>query len=115
MGQKPKLRSPIRPGPSRNLCLINKPRTRGQTQSKEPSPVKRIMNRNQDKQTELFPERTNETASMASAKPVKKQMNKMNRLSTRRQSLTAKQTDQCPRYHSSRQTQMHRQSNRRHR
>ena len=27
---RPKIKSPIRPGPSRALCLINKPRTRGQ-------------------------------------------------------------------------------------
>jgi len=90
---RPKIKSPIRPGPSRALCLINKPRTRGQTQSKEPSPVKRIMSRNQEKQSELFPERLNETVSIASAKPVKKPV-KINRLSTRRQSLTAKQTEQ---------------------
>ena len=86
-------KSPIRPGPSRPLCLVNKPRTRAQVQMKEPSPVKRIMNRNQEKQSELFPERTNETASLASAKPVKKaRLSTLNKLSSRRQSLTAKQS-----------------------
>ena len=86
-------KSPIRPGPSRPLCLVNKPRTRAQVQMKEPSPVKRIMSRNQEKQTELFPERTNETASLASAKPVKKaRLSTLNKLSSRRQSLTAKQS-----------------------
>ena len=61
--------------------------------SKEPSPVKRIMSRNQEKQAELFPERVNETASLDSAKPKQntKTLARLNSLSSRRKSLITQQ------------------------
>ena len=61
---------------------------------KESSPIKRIMNRNYEKQAELFNERLNETASLASRKPQKKQkLTRLNSLTGRaRGSLSSRRS-----------------------
>ena len=59
---------------------------------KEPSPIKRIMRRNCEKQGELFHERVNETASLASNRPPKKQKLSRHYSLTQRQKISQKVT-----------------------
>jgi len=91
------LSSPVKTETARPLCTINSPRAaklRTLGYIKESSPIKRIMNRNYEKQAELFNERLNETASLASRKPQKKQkLTRLNSLTGRaRGSLSSRKS-----------------------
>ena len=76
------------------LVVLEKKLTYISSYIKESSPIKRIMNRNYEKQAELFNERLNETASLASRKPQKKQkLTRLNSLTGRaRGSLSSRKS-----------------------